>query len=127
MMDRLSNPAKLKANALSKEIKTLLAPLYQKHMDDIISGKFSSTMMEDWAAGDKDLLAWREDTGKLPFEKNAESSEEISEAIRDEETGLLLTRARLGNVTFWVKYEEMDGGYRVHRAYSHRMNIVNRL
>ena len=79
MMDRLSNPAKIKANAISKEIKKLLAPLYQKHMDDIISGKFSSTMMEDWAAGDKDLLAWREDTGKLPFEKNAESSEEISE------------------------------------------------
>ena len=30
-------------------------------------------------------------------------------------------------MTFWVKYEEVDGGYRVHRAYSHRMNIVNRL
>ena len=52
---------------------------------------------------------------------------ETGEAIRDEETGLLLTRARLGNVTFWVKYEEIDGGYRIHRAYSHRMNIVNRL
>ena len=52
---------------------------------------------------------------------------ETGEAIRDEESGLLLTRARLGNVTFWVKYEEIDGGYRVYRAYSHRMNIVNRL
>ena len=52
---------------------------------------------------------------------------ETGEAIRDEETGLLLTRARLGNVTFWVKYEEVDGGYRVHRADSHRMNIVTRL
>lgn len=52
---------------------------------------------------------------------------ETGEAIRDEESGFLLTRARLGNVTFWVKYEEVDGGYRVHRAYSHRMNIVNRL
>ena len=52
---------------------------------------------------------------------------ETGEAIRDEESGLDLTRARLGNVTFWVKYEEIDGGYRVHRAYSHRMNIVNRL
>ena len=56
-----------------------------------------------------------------------QSLRETGEAIRDEETGLLLTRARLGNVTFWVKYEEVDGGYRVHRAYSHRMNIVNRL
>ncbi|MDO5544565.1 MAG: heterodisulfide reductase-related iron-sulfur binding cluster [Eubacteriales bacterium] len=52
---------------------------------------------------------------------------ETGEAIRDEESGLLLTRARLGNVTFWVRYEEIEGGYRVHRAYSHRMNIVNRL
>ena len=52
---------------------------------------------------------------------------ETHEAIRDEESGLLLTRARLGNVTCWVKYEEVDGGYRVYRAYSHRMNIVNRL
>ena len=52
---------------------------------------------------------------------------ETGEAIRDEESGLCLTRARLGNATFWVKYEETSGGYRVHRAYSHRMNIVNRL
>ncbi|MGN1016991.1 MAG: pyridine nucleotide-disulfide oxidoreductase/dicluster-binding protein [Faecousia sp.] len=52
---------------------------------------------------------------------------ETGEAVREEESGLCLTRARLGNVTFWVKYEELDGGYRVHRAYSHRMNIVNRL
>ena len=52
---------------------------------------------------------------------------ETHEAIRDEESGLFLTRARLGNVTCWVKYEEVDGGYRVYRAYSHRMNIVNRL
>ena len=26
-----------------------------------------------------------------------------------------------------LEYEEIDGSYRVHRAYSHRMNIVNRL
>ena len=56
-----------------------------------------------------------------------QSLRQTGEAIREEESGLLLTRARLGNVTFWVKYEEVDGGYRVHRAYSHRMNIVNRL
>ena len=35
MMDRLSNPAKIRANELSKEIKKLLTPLYQKHMDNI--------------------------------------------------------------------------------------------
>ena len=34
MMDRLSNPAKLKAHALSKELKTIMTKLYHKHMDD---------------------------------------------------------------------------------------------
>ena len=52
---------------------------------------------------------------------------ETGEAIQDEESGLIVTRARLGNVTFWVKYTETDTGYLVHRAYSHRMNVINRL
>ena len=56
-----------------------------------------------------------------------QSLRETGEAILDEETGLLVTRARLGNVTFWVKYREIQGGYQICRAYSHRMNIVNRL
>ena len=41
MMDRLSNPAKIKANELSVQMKEIMTPLYQKHMDDIISGEFS--------------------------------------------------------------------------------------
>ena len=48
MMDRLSNPAKLKAFEMASELKVLLEPLFQKHMDDIMSGHFSRTMMEDW-------------------------------------------------------------------------------
>ena len=44
----------------------------------------------------------------------------------DGETGLCVTRARLGNVTFWVKYTETETGYLVHRAYSHRMTIQTR-
>ncbi|MDU6454437.1 MAG: ketol-acid reductoisomerase, partial [Enterobacter hormaechei] len=68
MMDRLSNPAKLRAFALSEQLKTIMAPLFQKHMDDIISGEFSSGMMADWANDDKKLLTWREETGKTAFE-----------------------------------------------------------
>lgn len=56
-----------------------------------------------------------------------QSLRETNEAIYDEETGLSIARARLGNVTFWVKYKEFDGGYEVVSAYSHRMNIVNKL
>ena len=51
---------------------------------------------------------------------------ETGEAILDGETGLCVTRARLGNVTFWVKYTETDTGYLVHRAYSHRMTVQTR-
>ncbi len=60
MMDRLSNPAKIKAFELSEQLKEILAPLFQKHMDDIMSGHFSKTMMEDWANDDKNLLTWRD-------------------------------------------------------------------
>ena len=52
---------------------------------------------------------------------------ETGEAVLDEETGLLIARKRIGNVTFWVKFTEIDGGYLVHRAYSHRMNVVKKL
>ena len=55
-----------------------------------------------------------------------QSLRETGEAILDEETGLIVTRARLGNVTFWVKFTETDTGYLVHRAYSHRMTIQTR-
>ena len=51
---------------------------------------------------------------------------ETGEAVLDGETGLCITRTRLGNVTFWVKYTETDTGYLVHRAYSHRMNVTTR-
>ncbi|MFK5289189.1 ketol-acid reductoisomerase, partial [Glaesserella parasuis] len=70
MMDRLSNSAKIRAFELAEEIKVQLNDLYLKHMDDIISGEFSSTMMADWANGDANLLKWREETGKTAFENS---------------------------------------------------------
>jgi ketol-acid reductoisomerase len=79
MMDRLSNPAKLKAHELSLELKRIMTALYRKHQDDIISGEFSRVMMEDWKADDVNLLTWREATGKTPFEQTAAASIEIGE------------------------------------------------
>jgi ketol-acid reductoisomerase len=67
MMDRLSNPAKIKAFELSEELKKIMRPLFWKHMDDIMSGEFSKTMMEDWANGDKKLLTWRAATAETAF------------------------------------------------------------
>jgi ketol-acid reductoisomerase len=77
MMDRLSNPAKLEAFRLSEQLKGILRPLFCKHMDDIMSGEFSRTMMEDWANDDRNLLGWREETGKTtPSDTSAEISEQ---------------------------------------------------
>ena len=79
MMDRLSNPAKLRAYELAEELKALMRPLYEKHMDDIMTGSFSSGMMEDWANDDDKLLGWRADTSKSSFETTDVTADEISE------------------------------------------------
>jgi ketol-acid reductoisomerase len=79
MMDRLSNPAKIKAFELAEELKVIMRPLFQKHMDDIMSGHFSKTMMEDWNNGDKNLLDWRAATGETAFEKTPAGDMSISE------------------------------------------------
>ena len=79
MMDRLSNPAKLRAYELAAELKDLMRPLYEKHMDDIMTGAFSSGMMEDWANDDDKLLGWRADTGKTSFETTDATADDISE------------------------------------------------
>lgn len=79
MMDRLSNPAKIKAFELAETLKGIMRPLFEKHMDDIISGHFSKTMMEDWANDDQNLLKWRAETGETAFEKTALTTSHISE------------------------------------------------
>ncbi|MCM5663239.1 ketol-acid reductoisomerase [Galbibacter mesophilus] len=79
MMDRLSNPAKIEAFKLSEELKEIMRPLFQKHMDDIMSGHFSKTMMEDWANDDKNLHTWRAATGETAFEKTPAGDVAISE------------------------------------------------
>ncbi|MDP2114530.1 MAG: ketol-acid reductoisomerase [Bacteroidota bacterium] len=79
MMDRLSNPAKIEAFKLAGELKVIMRPLFEKHMDNIMSGVFSSTMMEDWKAGDKNLLAWRAATGETAFERTPAGDMKITE------------------------------------------------
>jgi len=79
MMDRLSNPAKIRAFDLSEQMKDIMRDLYHKHQDDIMTGHFSRTMMEDWANDDKDLLNWRAETAKTAFEMTDAGDMEISE------------------------------------------------
>ncbi|MGB3774175.1 MAG: ketol-acid reductoisomerase, partial [Leeuwenhoekiella sp.] len=79
MMDRLNNPSKIKAFHLAEDMKQTLRPLFEKHMDDIMSGHFSKTMMEDWANDDKNLHKWRAETGETAFEKTAAQEQKITE------------------------------------------------
>ena len=96
MMDRLSNPAKVKAFELSEELKDIMRPLFQKHQDDIISGKFSQTMMEDWANDDQNLLKWRAETGETAFEKTPASDVNISEQEYFDHYTLMVAFVRAG-------------------------------
>jgi ketol-acid reductoisomerase len=96
MMDRLSNPAKIEAFQLSEELKDIMRPLFVKHMDDILSGEFSKTMMEDWAENDKNLLTWRAATGETDFEKTAAGAVEISEQEYFDNATLLVAFVKSG-------------------------------
>jgi ketol-acid reductoisomerase len=95
MMDRLSNPAKIEAFKLSEQLKDIMRELFYKHMDDIISGEFSSTMMADWANDDANLLGWRKDTGETEFEQT-EGAGEISEQEYFDKGILMVAMVRAG-------------------------------
>ena len=115
MMDRLSNPAKIKANQLSEELKTIMTPLFTKHMDDIMSGQFSKGMMDDWAKDDHDLLTWRKATGETAFEQTKITTEDISEQAYFDH-GLLMVAFTKAGVE--LAYETMiKSGIKAESAY----------
>ena len=114
MMDRLSNPAKIKAFELSEQLKDIMRPLFEKHMDDIISGHFSKTMMEDWANDDVNLLGWREATGETEFEKT-EGAGDITEQEYFDKGILMVAMVRAG---VELAYEAMcEAGIEPESAY----------
>ena len=96
MMDRLSNPAKVEAFKVSEDLKDIMRPLFQKHMDDIMSGHFSKTMMEDWANDDVNLLTWRAATGETAFEKTPATDVEISEQEYFDNAVLMVAMVKAG-------------------------------
>ena len=77
MMNHLSDQSKIYAFNLASELKVKMKPLFEKHMQEIMSGKFSSEMMDDWKNNDNKLLKWREATGNTEFEKTISSEKEI--------------------------------------------------
>lgn len=96
MLDRLSNPAKVKAFTLSEELKTIMRPLYNKHMDDIISGEFSRGMMADWAEDDVKLLTWRAQTAETAFEKQQNTDQQIDEQTFFDQGILMVAMVKAG-------------------------------
>ncbi len=115
MMDRLSNPSKIKAYELSEDLKKILSPLFIKHMDNILSGNFSETMMKDWDNGDKELLNWREETNQTAFEKTNPTSDEISEQEYFDNGVLMVAFVKAG---VELAYETMvEAGIKEESAY----------
>ena len=115
MMDRLSNPSKVKAFELSEELKLILKPLFIKHMDDIMSGHFSKTMMEDWSNDDKNLLIWRSSTAETSFEKTLPTEEDIEEQEYFDKGLLMVAFVRAG---VELAFETMvDSGIKEESAY----------
>lgn len=96
MMNRLSNPAKVRAYNLAEQLKQLMTPLFEKHMDDIMSGEFSRGMMTDWANDDANLLAWRNAIGETAFEKSEATPEHISEQTYFDEGVLMVAFVKAG-------------------------------
>ena len=115
MMDRLANPAKIRAFELAATLKDLMRPLYQKHMDEIMTGAFSSGMMEDWARDDDKLLAWREDTSKTQFETTANTDQDIAEQEYFDQGILMVAMVKAG---VELAYEVMtESGIKEESAY----------
>jgi len=115
MMDRLSNPAKIRAFHLAEELKDIMRSLYEKHQDDIMSGVFSSTMMEDWANDDANLLKWRAATGETAFEQSANTDLEIPEQEYYDHGILLIAMCKAG---VELAFETMvDAGIKDESAY----------
>ena len=115
MMDRLSNPAKIKAYDLAEELKDIMRPLYQKHQDDIMSGHFSRTMMDDWAADDKNLLGWRAATAETAFEKSTNTDKAIAEQEFYDHGILMVAMVKAG---VELAFETMvDAGIKEESAY----------
>lgn len=96
MLSRVSDAHKVKVYRLSEELKTIMRPLFQKHMDRIISGEFSADMMKDWNNNDVNLLTWRAQTLETAFEKTEVSEPSFSDQNYFDHGTLLMALVKSG-------------------------------
>ena len=78
MINRLDDKSRYAVHELSEQLKNIMTPLFNKHMNDILDGTFSTEMMKDWKNDDYNLLKWREETGDTLFEKTSSGFDDIS-------------------------------------------------
>jgi ketol-acid reductoisomerase len=122
MMDRMTNPSKIKASELADELKDMMRPLFRKHQDDILSGAFSSAMMKDWKNGDRDLLEWREATGRTAFETTSAASVDIRDQDYFEKGILMVAFVKAG---VELAFETMvESGIKPESAYYESLHEV---
>ena len=121
MMDRLSNPSKLKAYELSEELKSILSPLFVTHMSNIFTSNFYESMMKEWNNEDKEILHSRDTTSQIAIEQTSHTSDEINEeansvrvsspirSYRDNRYGFFALKTRshgyiIDGTRSWVNY-----------------------
>tara|TARA_B100000508_G_scaffold11104_1_gene7856 strand:+ start:31953 stop:33410 length:1458 start_codon:yes stop_codon:yes gene_type:complete len=128
MMDRLNNPSKLEAYKLSEELKEIMRPLFEKHMNDILSGSFSARMMNDWGNNDQELLKWREESGKTTFENTESTTDEVPEQEYFDHNTLLVAFVKSGvELAFEVMTESGIGKASAYYESLHELPLIANL
>ncbi|WP_343189451.1 ketol-acid reductoisomerase [Buchnera aphidicola] len=115
MLDRVSNTKKIRIIKLSNLLKKCFSSLFKKHMDNIISGKFSSEMIKDWKNNDENLLKWRKLSKNSAFENYPKCYKKISEQEYYDHGILMIAILKAG---IELSYETMiDTGIMPESAY----------
>ena len=115
MISRVSEENKVKVYAHSEELKTIMRPLFEKHMTRIISGEYSSEMMEDLANDDVNLLTWRAKTLETAFENTEACDTNFSDQNYFDHGTLLMAFIKSG---VELAFETMvDAGIKEESAY----------
>jgi hypothetical protein len=54
-----------------------------------------------------------------------QNAEKTGEKLYEPETGRFLSKLRSNKTWFYVEYSKIEGGYRIHSAYSHRVTFAD--
>ncbi|AKC60142.1 ketol-acid reductoisomerase [Blochmannia endosymbiont of Polyrhachis (Hedomyrma) turneri] len=96
MFDRLSNSSKIRVFDLSEKLKVLLRPLFEEHMNNIITGTFSQEIISDWKNNDVKLRKWREKNSFSNFEQAPVCQDYIDEQMYFDRCIFMVAMIRAG-------------------------------